>query len=169
MEVIIFYAFASVTLIMAVLVISVRNPVHSAICLIATLISVAAIFLSLGAEFLTAVQILVYVGGIMVLFLFVVMLVSVERLQRMPRFTKNWKTAVVLGIVLAAELSIFYWKGVADFQSTGTPIPAELVGNTEQVGWSLYLQYMLPFEIASILLLVAIIGAVVYTRKREAD
>lgn len=168
-ETLLFYAFASVAVIAAILVVTVRNPVHSALFLIATLISVAGIFLNLGAEFVTAVQILVYVGGIMVLFLFVVMLVSVEQLQRQPMGGRNWKTAVVLGVVLAGELSAFYWRGLTEFQAQGTPVPGGLSGNTQQVGWALYMKYMLPFEVASVLLLVAIVGAVIYTRKRDVD
>jgi NADH:ubiquinone oxidoreductase subunit 6 (subunit J) len=70
--------------------------------------------------------------------------------------------------VLAAELIIFYTKGEAVFKARGTPPPAEFAGNTQQVGWALYMKYLLPFEVASVLLLVAIIGAIIFTRKREA-
>jgi NADH-quinone oxidoreductase subunit J len=169
LEAILFYGFSSVAVIAAILVVSVRNPVHSAVCLVVALIAVAGIFLNLGAEFLTVVQILVYVGGIMVLFIFVVMLVSVERLQKQPMAGRNWKTAVVLGVVLAAEMGVLFTRGMAALQTRGTPTPEGLSGNTQQLGWAIYMKYMLPFEVASVLLLVAIIGAIVFTRKSEAD
>ena len=169
LEAMLFYGFAGVAVIAAILVVSVRNPVHSAVCLIVALIAVAGIFLNLGAEFLTVVQILVYVGGIMVLFIFVIMLVSIERLKKQRAAGRNWKTALVLGAVLAAELGIIFTRGMAALQTRGTPAPEGLSGNTEQLGWALYMKYMLPFELASVLLLVAIIGAILFTRKSETD
>jgi len=169
LEAMLFYGFAAVAVIAAILVVSVRNPVHSAICLIVALIAVGGIFLNLGAEFLTVVQILVYVGGIMVLFIFVIMLVSIERLKQQRAVGSNWKTALVLGVVLAAEMWIIFTRGMATLQPRGTPTPEGLSGNTEQLGWALYSKYMLPFEVASVLLLVAIIGAIIFTRKPEAD
>lgn len=164
-----FYVLGTVAVVTAIMVITVRNPVHSALCLVGTLIAVAGLFLNLGAEFMAAVQILVYVGGIMVLFLFVVMLVSVEQLKRMPIAAGNWKTSAILGIVLAVELSVFSSRGLLELKAKGTPTPPGLTGNTAQVGWALYSKYMLPFEVASVLLLVAIVGAVIYTRKNETD
>jgi len=167
-EALLFYLLAAVTVIFAIMVVTARNPVHSALFLGGTLIAVAGLFLLLGAEFLTAVQIMVYVGGIMVLFLFVVMLYSLERWGQGALLSPNWKTAIVLGVVLLAELLLFTWKGLSTFSVSGMPVPQEIQGNTESLGWALYQQYLLPFEVASVLLLVAILGAVLFTRKPTA-
>ncbi len=167
-ETLLFYGLASVTVLFAVLVILMRNPLHSALCLGGTLMAVAGLFLLLQAEFLTAVQVIVYIGGIMVLFLFVVMLYSLEKWGKTALMTRNWKTAVLLGLVLMGELIVFSWKGLSTFEVQAHPAPPVIHGNTESLGWALYQQYLLPFEVASVLLLVAILGAVLYTRKPVA-
>jgi NADH-quinone oxidoreductase subunit J len=164
-ETLLFYCLASVIVLFAVMVVLMRNPVHCALCLGGTLISVAGLFLLLQAEFLTAVQVIVYVGGIMVLFLFVVMLYSLEKWGKAALLSRNWKTAAALGLVLMGELIVFSWKGLSVFQVEANPIPPTILGNAESLGWALYQQYLLPFEVASVLLLVAILGAVLYTRK----
>ncbi len=161
----IFYLLAALTVIFSLLVVTVRNPVHSALALIAALISIAGIYLSLGAEFVTGVQILVYVGGIMVLFLFVIMLISIGQVERVRQVSRQWKTALVIALALAAELVYFYYQGVDLNPAAPTRMPP-VQGNTQQVGWGLYIDYLLPFEIASVLLLVAIVGAVILARRK---
>jgi NADH-quinone oxidoreductase subunit J len=165
MEATLFYILAVVVLVFAVLTVTARSPVRSAVYLISALIGVAGLFLLQGAEFVAAVQILVYVGGIMVLFLFVIMLVNVRESTAQPRMNRQWKTAVAVGVVLAVELVFFLATGAAFFQKPGGLLVQQQSPNTESVGNVLYTTYLLPFEIASVLLLVAIVGAVILAKK----
>ncbi len=169
MEAALFYIMATMLVAFAILTVMASNPVRSAVYLISALLSMAGLFFLLGAEFVGAVQILVYVGGIMVLFLFVIMLVSVRELESQRKVDRQWKTALVLGIVLSFELVFLVVRG-ADVFRTDT-IDQEWILqtqtlNTETVGGLLYGTYLLPFEIASVLLLVAMIAAVVLTQKQ---
>ena len=170
MEATLFYILATMLVVFAILTVTAANPVRSAVFLISALLSMAGFFFLLEAEFVGAVQILVYVGGIMVLFLFVIMLVSVREVEGQRRANRQWKTALVLGIVLSFELVFFVVQG-ADVFRTDTIDQEFLVLesqtlNTETVGRLLYSTYLLPFEIASVLLLVAMIAAVVLTQKQ---
>ena len=159
-----FYLFAVIILTGAVRTITTRNAVHSALYLIMTLLGVAGLYLHLEAEFLTAVQVILYVGGIMVLFLFVIMLVNLDQAARQAAFHRGWLLGLAAVVVLVAELGYLYLgRPVAGFPRL--PV-VQNIGNTEMVGNSLYQNYMLPFEIASILLLVAMVGAVVMAKKR---
>ena len=168
MEVFLFYLLAAILILFAILTVTAYNPVRSAVYLISALLGMAGLFFLLKAEFVGAVQVLVYVGGIMVLFLFVIMLVNVREVEGQRRANRQWKTAVVLALVLSCELIFFVVRGAGIFQ-TGTVgqnlIVQAQTFNTESVGTLLYSKYLLPFEIASILLLVAMIGAVVLTKK----
>jgi NADH-quinone oxidoreductase subunit J len=133
--------------------------------LAATLLSVAGIFLSLRAEFLAGVQVIVYVGGILVLFVFVIMLVPPDRAMFERRYNRQGKVALVTAAILVAELGYALYSGRDSFTLSGAA-PAEVIeGNSQWVGTVLYTKYLLPFEIASILLLVAIVGAVVLSKK----
>jgi NADH-quinone oxidoreductase subunit J len=166
MEAILFYGLAAVLIVFSILTITARNPVRSAIFLISALLSIAGLFFLLGAELVGAVQVLVYVGGVMVLFLFVILLVSLRGVETERRASRQWKAGVALGVVLVIELVLLLIHG-ADWFSTpasGTMAPAGM-GNTEAVGTLLYTTYLLPFEIASVLLLVAIVGAVVLAKR----
>jgi len=159
-----FYLFAVIILTGAVFTITTRNAVHSAIFLIMTLIGVAGLYLHLLAEFLAAVQIILYVGGIMVLFLFVIMLVNLDQAAVQPRFSRHWKIGAAAVVLLLAELAyLSFGRSAAPFPP---PMPPVSLGNSEWVGVVLYQNYMMPFEIASILLLVAMVGAVVMAKKR---
>jgi NADH-quinone oxidoreductase subunit J len=161
----IFYFFATLAVVSAILVVTVRNTVHSAIFLITTLLATAGIFLQLHAQFLFIVQIILYVGGIMVLFVFVIMLVNLDVALHQIRFKRWWVVSLAVAIALAAEIAYALKTG-----GQALVLPAGTVGqmdlNTEMVGSVLFKDYMLPFEIASILLLVAMIGAVVMSKKR---
>lgn len=162
---IIFFLFATMALVSAVLVVTSRNIIHSAIWLITTLLATAGIYLQLRAEFLFAVQIIVYVGGIMVLFIFVIMLVNLDVAIRQIQFNRQTTVALVLALALGAFLpALHYFLG----QKMWLPpaVHQSLTPNTEKVGEVLFARYMVPFEIASVLLLVAMIGAVVMTRRR---
>jgi NADH-quinone oxidoreductase subunit J len=190
-EAVFFWVFAVATLVAALLTILARNAVHSALFLISSLIAVAALFIMLGAEFIAGVQILVYIGGVMVLFLFVIMLVNVgaEERGREAIFNKGpqvWASAVI-AVLLAFGLVYALRQGMKGLrtqnresvarrleQQRALPVSAtgtmKITKETERVGSSLYRYASLPFEIASVLLLVAIIGSVMLARtiKQEA-
>lgn len=161
----VFYVLAGVTVFSALAVVTRRNPVHSAIFLIVTLLSVALLFLQMHAEFLAAVQIILYIGGIMVLFLFVIMLVKLDIAVRQVQFNRQWLVAGVAAVVLLAEfLAVISWgRGTAALPRAPAGV---LQPNTELIGRTLFQNYMLPFEIASLLLLVAMVGAVLMARRR---
>jgi len=160
-----FYFFAVLAVVSAILVITRRNAVHSAIFLIQALLAIAGIFLQLQAEFLAAVQVILYVGGIMVLFLFVIMLVNLDIAVRQVQFNRQWLLAIVTALVVAAEVGYGLYRGKEAFQFPAAS-PDILQPNAQRVGLALFQNYMLPFEIASILLLVAMIGAVVMAKRR---
>src|SRR5213594_3178111 len=169
LETILFYVFGTVAVISAIFVISQRNVVHSAMFLAVTLLSVAGIFLTLHAEFLAGVQVIVYVGGILVLFVFVIMLIAVERSVHERQYNKQWTIALITSGILIVEIAYGLYRGRDSLilpPFVAPPVAAAAAGNSEQVGTALYTSYLLPFEIASILLLVAIVGAVVLAKKR---
>jgi len=166
-EAIAFYVLAALILGFAVLVISTRNTVHSVLYLVLNFLAVAALYVLLTAQFLAAIQVLVYAGGIVVLYLFVVMLVNLKRPpeahsdpHRMTKFGFGLAGAVL--IELGAILVSGYMKTPAVTPAAQT---MPVTGNTEQVGWMLYTSYLIPFEIASMLLLVAMIGAIVLAKR----
>ena len=170
LELILFYVFATIAIVSSLLVITRHNVVHSAAFLGATLFAVAGIFLTLHAEFLAGVQVIVYVGGILVLFVFVIMLIAIERSELERQFNRQSTIALVTAAILIAELIYGLSRGRQSFvlPASVPPPAAAAAGNSEQVGTALYTAYLLPFEIASILLLVAIVGAVVLAKKRTA-
>jgi NADH-quinone oxidoreductase subunit J len=167
---ILFYAFALVLLASAVGVISLKNPVHSALCLVVTFFSAAAIWLLLEAEFLAIVLILVYVGAVMVLFLFVVMMLDIDVESLRSGFTRHfWFGLVTAGVVLAEIVGVILAKGLGgglDGEGGFAPT-APGVSNTVELGTAVYTRYLYPFELAAILLLVAIIAAIVLTMRRR--
>lgn len=163
-----FYFFALLVLGGAILTITRRSAIHSAICLIVSLIGVAGLYLLQQAEFLFAVQIILYIGGIMVLFLFVIMLVNLDEQAKERQFNGQWWIALACVLVVGAQVFYFLRKGSASFQfAKPAEIGAGLVkGNTEMIADALFSEYLLPFEIASLLLLVAVVGSVVMAKKR---
>jgi NADH-quinone oxidoreductase subunit J len=162
-----FYVFALLTLGGAIFTITRRNAVHSAISLVVSLLGVAGLYLMQQAEFLFAVQIVLYVGGIMVLFLFVIMLVNLDQAAKERQFSKAWLVGLVAVLLVGAEVGYFLYKGKGAFRfAEAAPSVAPVGGNTELLANSLFSEYLLPFEIASILLLVAIVGSVVMAKKR---
>ena len=168
LETILFFVFGTIAVVSAILVITQHNVVHSAMFLAATLLSVAGIFLTLQAEFLAGVQVIVYVGGILVLFVFVMMLIALGRSASERQFNRQWMLAVVTSVILVFEFAYVILRGKDSFILL-PPVPPPAVaaaGNSQLVGTALYTSYLLPFEIASILLLVAIVGAVVLSKKR---
>jgi NADH-quinone oxidoreductase subunit J len=159
-----FYLLAAIMLIGGIMVITRSNPVHSAVALIITLLAQASIYLMLYAPFVAGVQIILYAGGIMVLFLFVIMLVSIDRSMRERQFNSQWVVGVIAATALGGLFIAVYLKGTNIFPNHALTITEN--DNTQNVASLLYGQYMFPFEIASLLLLVAIIGAVVMAKKR---
>ena len=162
---ILFYSFAALAIGSAILMVTRRNIVHGAVFLISTLLATAGIFLLLQAEFLFVVQIILYVGGIMVLFVFVIMLVNLDVSLRQVQFNRQKYVAAVLALVLAGQVFFSLWAARVGVNLTNRAdtMPAR---NTEAIGEAIFHTYMLPFEIASILLLVAMIGAVVMAKRR---
>lgn len=192
-EAVFFWIFAVAALMSAMLMVLARNTVHSALFLISSLVAVAALFVLLGAEFIAGVQILIYVGGVMVLFLFVVMLVNVSAEEVGTERLYNGPAQVAAGIffcfLLAGSLLFAINRGYAGLQNrdagrvgaasaskgSGTDLDTGATGtmritrDTERVGASLYRFAGLPFEIASVLLLVAIVGSVMLARTERQE
>jgi NADH-quinone oxidoreductase subunit J len=154
-----FYVFASLILISAAVVVSRKNPVSSAVALVVTLLSVAGLFLTLKAEFLFAVQVLVYTGGVMVLFLFVIMLVNIDELPFLRSRVRGW-TLAFLTMLFVIVGSVWSLRGSEALTASGS-LPTPVDGNIKAVAELLFVNYLLPFEVVSILLLVAMVGAIV--------
>jgi NADH-quinone oxidoreductase subunit J len=166
-DTILFYAFAVLVLGGGILTITRPSAIHSAIALIVSLLGVAGLYLLQQAEFLFAVQIILYVGGIMVLFLFVIMLVNLDQAAKERQFNRQWLVALIASVLVAGQIGYFIYRGKAAFRiaDLGTAAPSAL-GNTEMLADKLFSEYLLPFEIASVLLLVAVVGSVVMAKKR---
>jgi NADH-quinone oxidoreductase subunit J len=163
---ILFYAFAVLVLGGGILTITRRNAVHSAISLIVSLMGVAGLYLLQQAEFLFAVQIVLYIGGIMVLFLFVIMLVNLDEAAKERQFNGQWLVGLLCVAIVGALTLYVMSRGAGSFQVTQGVMMGDGKGNTEALADALFSQYLLPFEIASILLLVAVVGSVVMAKKR---
>jgi len=172
-----FYVVAALAVAGGIGVITFKNPVHAALALLETFVMVAVLFILRHAEFLAAVQVLVYAGGIMVLYLFVIMLVKVKNLRADEVFLSGIAplavlAGVLLGALVAAGIllgSMAAGDASADvLRTVVTEGGAEVLGNTEAVGWVLYTKYLVPFEVVSVLLLVAMIGAIVFGRRDAA-
>ena len=162
-----FYFISACILGFAVLVISTKDTVHSVLFLVLDFLFVAALYVLLGAEFLAAIQILVYAGGIVVLYLFVVMLVNLKRPPE-AHADPHRKTKLGFGLSAAvlAELALLAVRSsAAPVRPIVAAAAVPVTGNTEVVGWMLYTSYLIPFEIASMLLLVAMIGAIVLAKR----
>jgi NADH-quinone oxidoreductase subunit J len=180
-----FYALAFLALFFAIFTITARSAVHSALFLISTLVCAAGLFILLQAEFLAGVQILVYVGGVLVLFLFVIMLVNVKE-ENVQIYTRQYLAGVLivfllggglLAAILQAQTTNFFKTGTdlrllekaEEEEEAGANVAPPPTQNTQKVGVELYTRGALPFEIASILLLVAIVGAVRLARERKQE
>jgi NADH-quinone oxidoreductase subunit J len=166
MELLFFYIFAAIAVISALGVITAKNPIHSAVFLIVCLLQVAAVFILLRSPFLAVAQVFIYVGAVVVLFLFAVMMLDIgkERLrERIHGQLKYAVGAVFLFFVMAGYLIL---KGRLS-APLGKYTQAELAENTEILGKLLYTKYIFPFEVVSVLLLVALIGAIVLVNKQK--
>ncbi len=164
MEQAFFFYFAFVIAVTSVLVVALRNPIYCTIALLIMFVHVAGLYVTLHAEFLAAVQIIVYAGAILVLYLFVVMLLN---LKQDVRYHRQWPIAAAVGMTLIIEAIILTaMKGwTAPAVATGTETAVSGSGNTEAIGDVLYTTYLFPFEVASLILLAAMIGAIVLAKK----
>lgn len=167
MEQLFFYIFAAIAVVSAICVISLRNAVHSAVFLIVCLLQVAAVYILLRSPFLAAVQVFIYVGAVMVFFLFAVMVLDLgaEKLKR-PIHSQGGPAVVVIAAMLAV-LGYYALKGRIT-APLGPYNEAALARNTEVIGRSLFTQYIFPFEVVSVVLLAALVGAVVLVSRKRA-
>jgi len=163
MDLFFFLLFAIIAVVSAINVVVQRHPIASALSLIGVMASIAVLYLMLGAEFVAMVQIIVYAGAVMVLFIFVIMLLNAGAEERRGR---SW-TAQLLGIpVLIAFLGLICYFVQREFGNAGYVKFGDFTGGSAQgVGISLFTDYLLPFEVTSVLILVAILGAIVLARK----
>jgi NADH-quinone oxidoreductase subunit J len=165
-EAIAFYTLAAFILGFAVLVVSTKDTVHSVLFLVLDFLFVAALYVLLAAPFLAVIQVLVYAGGIVVLYLFVVMLVNLKRPPEAHQDPhRRTKLGFGLAVVVLLELAVIGLYQSVQPTPTAAAGTLPVSGNTEQVGWLLYTSYLIPFEIASMLLLVAMIGAIVLAKR----
>jgi len=159
-----FYLFAGLTIASAILVIFARNPVHSVLWLIVAFFNAAGLMLLVGAEFIAMLLVIVYVGAVAVLFLFVVMMLNIDFATLRSGFSKNLPFGLIIALVLLAEIAI-----AANARQAGPLIGEKPVAatqpNIEAVGEALYSRFLMPFELAGLILLVAMIGAIVLTHR----
>jgi len=168
LETVVFYVFAAILLGAALRVITARNPVHAALALVLAFFTAAGIWLLLRAEFLAITLLLVYVGAVMVLFLFVVMMLDVNLERLREGFWRNLPVAVVVGGIMAFELVAMLASRHFGTATSTRVVPAG-TSNTRELGRVLYTQYVYAFEIAAVILLVAIIAAIALTLRRRKD
>ncbi len=169
-ELILFYLFSVVLLAAAVAMVTVRNPVYAALCLILCFFTSAAMWIMLQAEFLGIVLVLVYVGAVMVLFLFVIMMLDVKQEMARASFGRYLPFGLAVAVVIAVEMILVLSTG--DFSNPEKYAPQKLGAsdsNTEALGELLYTEYLYPFEIAGVILLVAIIAAIILTLRTRPD
>lgn len=165
-----FYVFSAIMLLAAFRVITARNPVHAVLFLVLTFFQASMIWMLLKAEFLSITLVLVYVGAVMVLFLFVVMMMDVNMENLRDGFWKHFPFAAIVGVVIALEMSAVLMGGfrVVDDPSAALPVAAG-ASNTKELGKLLYTQYLYPLEVAAAILLVAMIAAIALTLRARKD
>lgn len=163
-----FYVFSAIMLFAAFRVITARNPIHAVLFLVLTFFQASMIWMLLKAEFLSITLVLVYVGAVMVLFLFVVMMMDVNMENLRDGFWKNFPFAALVGVVIALEMSAVLMGG---FRVVDEPVAAAVTGasNTKDLGKLLYTQYIYPLEVAAAILLVAMIAAISLTLRVRKD
>ena len=162
----VFYVFAAILVFAALRVISARNPVHAALSLVLSFFTAAAIWLLLGAEFLAMALVLVYVGAVMVLFLFVIMMLDVNFDELRKHFRSYLPVGAAVGALVLLEMVLVILAGA---KAAGTPAAAAAGNNTKALGRLLYVDYVYPFELAAVLLLVAIVAAIALTHRRRRE
>lgn len=161
---VLFFIFAAMAIASALMVIMNRNPIYSAVSLVVTLFSLAGIFLLLEAYFLAVVQIIIYAGAIMVLFLFVIMLLNPGKEAKFSSLTDPRTLIITLLSITFIGMIFSLVSGSVNYMGEAAS-SVEALGTTRNIGLTLFTKYLLPFEIASLLLLVALIGAVLMTKR----
>jgi NADH-quinone oxidoreductase subunit J len=166
---ILFYAFAAVLVVAALGVITARNPVHAALFLVFAFVNSSVIWLLLEAEFLAIVLVLVYVGAVMVLFLFVVMMLDVNIAQLREGFTRYAPLGLLIALIVIVEIGSVVWVKQLGGISEAVPSAAAATNysNTRELGELLYTHYLYPFELAAAILLIAIVAAIVLTMRQR--
>jgi NADH-quinone oxidoreductase subunit J len=164
-----FYLFATLTIASALAVIFARNPVHSVLWLIVSFFNAAGLMLLLGAEFIAMLVVIVYVGAVAVLFLFVVMMLDIDFASLRSGFTRNLPFGIIIALVLLIEIVIAVSAWKAGPALSGRDIPAAATPNIVALGQLLYSRYLFAFELAGLILLVAMVGAIVLTHRRRRD
>jgi NADH-quinone oxidoreductase subunit J len=165
-----FYVFAAILLFAAVMVVTRRNPVHSALFMVVAFFNSSALWLLAEAEFLAITLVLVYVGAVMVLFMFVVMMLDVNLAELRAGFVRNLPVGIGVAAIMVVEMLLVVGPGLfgLDHFPAPEPTPADF-SNTRELGIALYTDYLYPFEIAAVILLVAIIAAIGLTMRRRPD
>ncbi|QGZ38842.1 NADH-quinone oxidoreductase subunit J [Pseudoduganella flava] len=164
---VLFYVFATIMVVAAARVITARNPVTAALFLVLAFFQAGGIWLLLKAEFLAIVLVLVYVGAVMVLFLFVVMMIDIDQTKLREGFWNYLPVASIVGGIIVLEMASVLWRSFG----VETPIPeaANTIGNTKELGKLIYTQYVYAFEVAAVILLLAIVAAVALTLRKRKD
>jgi NADH-quinone oxidoreductase subunit J len=165
-ETAIFYVFAALLVLAAVRVISTRNPVHAALWLVLAFFTASGIWLLLGAEFLAITLVLVYVGAVMVLFLFVVMMLDVNFDALRKHFRSYLPVGATVGVLVLFEMALLVVNAT---RGSGAAAPAASEANTRALGRLIYVDYVYPFEIAAVVLLVAIVAAIALTQRHRRE
>lgn len=163
-----FYAFSAVLVLAALRVVTARNPIHAALFLVLSFFSAASLWMLLKAEFLSIVLVLVYVGAVMVLFLFVVMMVDINLDKLREGFWSHAPLAAIVGAIIVLEMAAVLFRGFLTLEDQ-VPAASANIGNTKALGMLIYTEYVYAFEIAAIVLLVAIVAAVALTLRRRKD
>ena len=163
-----FYYLALASVTSALLAVTRKNPVHAMLWVLALFLHVAGIFVLLGAEFLAAVQVIVYAGAILIFYLFVVMLLDLPDEESRPRFGSHWPLAATVGLCFAGVGWVVRFRAGVAPGAPRAALESPVSGNLAAVGTALFGPFELPFEMASLLLLAAIIGTVVLARRRSA-
>ena len=166
---IIFWSLSAIAVIFSFVVILSKSPVRSAIALIGVLLAFAGLYLILDSEFIAGVQILIYIGGITVLYMFVISMMRFKNINIETQFSRQWFVATISGITFLAEVIYFALKGKEFFNigNHNVIVMANGLGKIENVGKVLYGKYVLPFEVATVLLLAAIIGTVLLAKREK--
>lgn len=162
-----FYAFSVIMLVASTRVITARNPVHAALFLVLAFFTAAGIWMLLEAEFLAIVLVLVYVGAVMVLFLFVVMMLDINTDRMREGFWGYLPLAATIGGVIVLEMATVLWRSFLEFEPRAPAVAN--IGGTKQLGMLIYTQYVFAFEVAAAVLLVAIVAAVALTFRKRKD
>ncbi len=164
-----FYLFAAVLVFAALRVISVRNPVHAVLFLVLAFFNSAVLWMLLEAEFLAIVLVLVYVGAVMVLFLFVVMMLDINVAPLREGFIRYLPVGILVAVIILTEMGLLLASEFFQSERFSAVVHPPGYSNTEELGSVLYTQYVYPFEIAGVILLVAIVAAITLTLRRRPD